>query len=47
MGKMFLGGMNTELNEVVFQGPQGDIGPTGDPGRPGKDVSILRQNVVK
>ena len=27
-----------------FQGPPGDNGPTGDPGRPGKDVSILISN---
>ena len=28
-----------------FQGPAGDNGPTGDPGRPGKDVSILISNI--
>ena len=29
---------------VVFQGPQGFIGPAGEPGEPGAAVSISNQN---
>ena len=28
------------VNFLFLQGPLGDIGPAGDPGRPGKNVSI-------
>ena len=34
------GRLTLRPDHIFLQGPLGDIGPTGDPGRPGKNVSI-------